>query len=336
MNLDDGVRSLRTAVMAPPTAPPEGVPPSEPDENAIRTYRYVRVLIVALTIGLLTAVAVERIAAGCLLGSISAYYYTPARGLFTGGLIGIGACLIAIRGENELQDGLLNVAGLFGPMVALIPMHLNVGTVEHPSREASCIANAHRITDVRPGDLREVAFGLVTAGRVDSIRNNTIALLVVLGVGLLFLGWLIWYARRHLRAGVPVPKWWPWVASVLLVVGVWALYLGAHDVYIERVHFATAISMFVALSVFAIVDGIRTVRLQRAKKRGVAYVVLGVGLIAGCVAIMVIGGITQWDYTTFTAEVWGIGVFLVFWVMQTIDLWNHTSRGSAILSRGPE
>jgi hypothetical protein len=335
MKLDDGVRSLRTAVLTPPTPPPAGAPPPEPDENAIRTYRYVRVLIVALTIGLLTAVVVERVAAGCLLGSISAYYYTPARGLFTGGLIGIGACLIAIRGENDFQDGLLNVAGLFGPMVALIPMHLNAGTLDQRSREASCIADAHRLTDVRPGDLKEVAFGLVTAGRVDSIRNNTLALLVVLGVGLLFLGALIWYARRHPRAGVPAPKWWPWVVSVLLVVAVWALYALAHDVYIERVHFTTAILMFVALSAFAVVDGIRTVRLQRAVKRGVAYVVLGVGLLAGCIAIMAIGGITHWDYTTFTAEVWGIGVFLVFWVMQTIDLWNHTSRGDAILSRGP-
>jgi hypothetical protein len=34
--------------------------------------------------------------------------------------------------------------------------------------------------------------------------------------------------------------------------------------------------------------------------------------------------------------VWGIGVFLVFWVVQTIDLWNHASRGTAILSAAAE
>ena len=338
MRLDDSLRSLQSAVMAPPTAPPAQSerPPrmSDANELALRTYRYVRVLIVVLTAGLLAAVLVERATAGCLLGSISAYYYTPARGLFTGGLIGIGVCLIALRGENDLQDGLLNVAGLFGPMVALIPMHLYVGTAEHPSREALCIINAHRVTDLRPGAIREAAFGLVTAGRVDSIRNNTWALLIMIGLGLLLLGWLIWWGRRHPRPGAPKPKWWPWAVSVLGGVGVWALYLFAHGFYIENVHFTTAILMFTAVSVYAVIDGVRTVSLQGAVKRGIAYVVLGAALLVGCGAIMLIGNSAGWDYTTFVAEVWGIVVFLVFWVVQTIDLWNHTSRGTAILSAG--
>jgi hypothetical protein len=47
---------------------------------------------------------------------------------------------------------------------------------------------------------------------------------------------------------------------------------------------------------------------------------------------MLIGKCARWDYTTFTAEIWGIGVFLAFWVVQTIDLWNHTSRRTAILT----
>jgi hypothetical protein len=337
MQLGDSFRSLRTIVTAPPTPPPAGQPPgSDTDEYAIRTYRYVRVLIVALTVGLLTSVAVEWATAGCLLGSISAYYYTPARGLFTGGLIGIGVCLIAIRGENDLQDGLLNAAGLLGPMVALIPMHLTVGSLEHPSREASCIANAHRLTDVRPDNVKETAFGLVTAGRVDSIRNNTWALLIMVGLGLLLLAGLIAHARRHPRGGAPQPKWWPWALSALLTAGVWALYLRAHGVFIERVHFASAITMFAAVSVFAVVDGIRTVSLQGAVKRGVTYVALGVILLAGCGAIMLIGTSNDWPYSTFTAEVWGIGVFLLFWVVQTIDLWDHTSRRSAILSASQE
>jgi len=339
MRLNEGVRTLRTVVMRPPTPPP--APPagqllvSDADELTLRTYRYVRVLIVALTIGLLAGVFVERATASCLLGSISAYYYTPARGLFTGGLIGIGVCLIAIRGENDLQDGVLNVAGLFGPMVALVPMHLDVGTAEHPSREALCIINAHRVNDLRPGPVRETAFGLVTGGRLDSIRNNTIGLLIMVGLGLLLLGVLIWWGRRRPHHGAPRPKWWPWAVAVLVALGVWALYLFAHGFYVEKVHFATAILMFAAVSVYAVIDGVRALRLQGAVKRGVAYIVLGVGLLGGCGLIMLIGNGQGWDYTTFTAEVWGIGVFLVFWSAQTVDLWNHTSRRTAILSHGP-
>lgn len=340
MRLGDSFRSMRTVVMAPPTtppAPPAGQPPRlDADELAIRTYRYVRVLIVVLTVGLLAAVFVEQVTADCVLGSISAYYYTPARGMFTGGLIGIGVCLIAIRGENDLQDGLLNVAGLFGPMVALVPMHLHAGTAPHPSREALCIINAHRVTDLRPGSLREATFGLVTSGRVDSIRNNTWALLIMIGLGLLLLGWLIWWGRRHPRVGAPKPKWWPWLVAVIVAAALWALYLFAHGVYIERVHFTTAILMFAAVSFYAVLDGIRTMRLQGAVKRGVAYIVLGGALIVGCGGIMLFGKLAGWDYTTFTAEVWGIGVFLAFWIVQTIDLWNHTSRRTAILSAGSD
>lgn len=336
MRLNDRLQTLRSVVMAPPIAPPappSGQPPTPyVDHIGLRTYRYVRVLIVALTVGLIAAVLVERGTADCLLGSISAYYYTPARGLFTGALIGIGVCLIALRGENDLQDGVLNVAGLFGPMVALVPMHLSVGTPDKPSREALCIINAHRVNDLRPGPIREAAFGLVTSGRLDSIRNNTWGLLIMVGLGLLLLGGLIWWGRGHPHPGVPRPKWWPWVAAVLVAAGVWALYLFAHGFYIEHVHFGTAILMFAAVSIYAVIDGIRTMRLQRAVKRGVAYVVLGVVLLGGCGVIMLIGNSAGWDYTTFTAEVWGIGVFLVFWIVQTIDLWNHTSRRTAILS----
>lgn len=327
MRLDEGFRWLRGAVMVPP---PQQT--SAPDEGALLTYRYVRVLIVILTVGLLTAVFVEQATAGCALGSISAYYYTPARGIFTGGLIGIGVRLIALRGEIDLQDYLLNVAGLFGPMVALVPMHLNTGTAEQPSREALCIINAHRVTDLRPGSIRETAWGLVTSGRLDSIRNDTWALLIMLGLGLVLAGWLIWWGRRHPRAGAPEPKWWPWLVSVALAVVIWALYVFAPGIYVEKVHFTTACLMFGAISAYAVVDGIRTMRLQHAVKRGIAYVALGGGLVVGCGLIMLFGNVAGYDYTVFTAEVWGIGVFLTFWIAQTIDLWNHKSRSSAILS----
>jgi len=328
-----GLRSLRTAVMMPPTPPPAGQPlVSQGDELTIRTYRYVRVLIVLLTAGLISAVLVEQHTANCLLGSISAYYYTPARGLFTGALIGIGVCLIAVRGENELQDGLLNVAGLFAPMVALVPMHFGAGTPDRPSREAMCIASAHRAPDLRPGNVKEGVFSLVTAGRIDSIRNNTFALLVMVGLGLLVLGVMIVWGRRHPRPGAGQPRVWPWAVTALIGALVWVLYVFAHGFYIENVHFTTAVLMFAAVSLFAVFDGIRTIRLQRAVKRGIAYVVLGAILLTGCGVIMLAGNSAGWDYTTFTAEIWGIGIFLAFWIIQTIDLWNHTSRRTAILA----
>ena len=329
MQLSSRLSGLKTTIMAPP--PARAPRPVDEADFTIKTYRYVRIMIVALTIGLLTAVFVEQGTAGCSLGSISAYYYTPARGLFTAGLLGIGVCLIAVRGENDLQDGLLNLGGLLAPMVALVPMHLSVGTADHPSREASCIANAHRLRDLRDQGAHEDPFSLVTAGRLDAIRNDTWALLIMLGLGLLLLAFLIRYARSHPRAGVRTPRWWPWWAAAGATLLIWGLYVFANGFFVERVHFGSAILMFVAISVYAVVDGIRAQKLQRAVKRGVGYVALGISLIAGCALIMLVGRLADWEYTTFTAEVWGIAVFLVFWTAQTADLWDHTSRASAIL-----
>jgi hypothetical protein len=329
MTLGQRFNAIRTSVLA---APDPDVDSTITDAYALRTYRYVRVMIIALTVGLLTAVVVEWATAGCALGSISAYYYTPAHGLFAGGLIGIGVCLIAIRDQNDLQDGLLNLAGLLGPMVALIPMHLNVGTAADPSRQASCITGAQRISDLRPTNVQEVAFGLVTGGRLDAIRNNVFALLVMLALGLVLMGGLIWRSRTYPGPSTPTPKWWPCWLAVGMTVGVLLVYRCAYGFFIERVHFLSAGLMFLAVSLFAIVDGIRARSVQGASKRGLAYIALGSGLIAGCLTIILIGRHNTWTYTTLTAELWGISLFLAFWIIQTIDLWNHTSRTGAILA----
>lgn len=58
---------------------------------------------------------------GGSLGSINAYYYTPVRGMFAGALLGIGVCLVCIRGSTTVEDVLLNAAGMLAPVVALIP-----------------------------------------------------------------------------------------------------------------------------------------------------------------------------------------------------------------------
>jgi len=88
--------------------------------NEIKTWRYLRLAIVTLVLGLAAAVIWEWHLAPheCLQQSISAYFYTPARGMFTGALIGIGVCLICIRGTTNAEDTALNLAGIFAPLVA--------------------------------------------------------------------------------------------------------------------------------------------------------------------------------------------------------------------------
>ena len=53
--------------------------------------------------------------------SISAFYYSPARGLFVGTLVAIGVALVAYRGYTRGENWLLNVAGTLAIVVALFP-----------------------------------------------------------------------------------------------------------------------------------------------------------------------------------------------------------------------
>ena len=55
------------------------------------------------------------------MGSISGFYYTPARGLFVGILVAIGVALVAYRGYTRGENRLLNAAGSLAVVVALFP-----------------------------------------------------------------------------------------------------------------------------------------------------------------------------------------------------------------------
>src|SRR5690349_9423078 len=74
------------------------------------------------------AVLTERLKAapGCFQQSISAYQYTPVRGFFVGVTFALGICLICLRGSTEIEDALLNIAGMLAPVVALVPTEYSV------------------------------------------------------------------------------------------------------------------------------------------------------------------------------------------------------------------
>ena len=88
---------------------------------AVRTWHYLRLALVALVLGLVAAVLYEHAQVHCFQTSISAYWYTPARGYFVAMLLGMSVCLVCLRGSTEAEDILLNFAGMFAPVVAFAP-----------------------------------------------------------------------------------------------------------------------------------------------------------------------------------------------------------------------
>lgn len=292
--------------------------------DLLKTFRYVRVIIVAMSIGLLVAVGIERHRADCTLGSISAYYYSPARGFFVGGLIAIGVCLIAIRDNDNVKDGLLNVAGVFGPMVALVPMNLKILENGRKTREAACIEGGSH----RGGD---GGTPLRIAGREDAIFNNFTTLVVILAATLAFLGAMLWLRPE---GDLTARRWTPWLVAVAGLALLVAAYQSP-EFFLTKVHYLSAFLLFGLVAIYAVLDGRDALCQQGARKRGIAYIALGLGIVIGCLAIKVIGESVDWHYTTLAVELWGIVFFLVFWIIQTADLWDHTTRQAAIASTTP-
>ena len=89
-------------------------PLPDPPMAAVKTYRYLRLAMIALVVGLFACVLYEhsKTRTGCWQTSISAYYYTPVQGFLVAALVTIGVSLVALRGNTDWEDVLLNMAGV--------------------------------------------------------------------------------------------------------------------------------------------------------------------------------------------------------------------------------
>ena len=94
----------------------------EPPQVALKTYRYLRLGMVAVLAALAISVVLELWnTSGCLQRSISAYYYTPTHAVFVGALVALALAMITLLGNTPIEDAFLNLAGLFAPVVAFVP-----------------------------------------------------------------------------------------------------------------------------------------------------------------------------------------------------------------------
>ena len=89
--------------------------------DAIITYRYLRVGLVALVVLLLVSTLITGIQQKCPLGSISAYFYTTTHAVFVAALCAVGSCLIIYKGQSRTEDLLLNFSGISAFVVAFVP-----------------------------------------------------------------------------------------------------------------------------------------------------------------------------------------------------------------------
>jgi hypothetical protein len=136
--------------------------PAEPlrSQDAIKTYRYLRIGMIGAVVLLAASIAIERSKVDCWQTSISAYYYTPVRAIFVGSMIAVGLSLIVYKGR-AWEDVCLNFAGMLAPVVAVVPT-TDVG----------------RCWSVAPSPLPVKADGSLADWVVTNIDNNIYALLI--------------------------------------------------------------------------------------------------------------------------------------------------------------
>src|SRR5829696_611552 len=90
-------------------------------EDAVTTYRYVRLALVALVIFLTASVVNTWWHASGWQNSISAYFYTSSHSVFIASLCAVGICLIVYQGSTTTEDALLNFSGVLAIVVGLVP-----------------------------------------------------------------------------------------------------------------------------------------------------------------------------------------------------------------------
>ncbi len=290
----------------------------------LETYRTLRLGMVAGGLLLGTGVVGYIISVGGRIPqSVSATFYTPIQTIFTGTLILVGLALVTVKGRPGWENTLLDVAGVLIPMVAFVPT---------PIQDASC----------EPAGQDCVPLPLV-GGVVLNVG-------AYLALGLLALGYL--WARRLFEGQ---NKEWdgPTTKGIAVVTGVWlligAIFFLARPQFLQFAHYASAISFFVILGVVVFINASYTAPIDpaidkpaswyRGWYRVIAWMMVGFALFG--VVVFLVTGTQNFVYTDapapfpviFWIEVVLLTLFVLYWVLQTVELWDQTVPTSA---RKPE
>ena len=278
------------------------------DSSAIKTYRYLRLGMVVLVVVLAVSILLERLQVdpGCWQTSISAYYYTPVQAVLVGTLIAIGVALITVKGSTSFEDIVLNLAGMFAPVVALVPTS-HEGTcmsVEYIPRDAAPLID-NNVSALAIGGAVSLLLALVTAwliarrsGPIDSSRLSTI--------------------DRPSRIGLAI------ATGVVAGGVVWYFWLPGFDTY---AHSTAAIAMFVCIGLAAAnsarSQGSTGGRSQRYRQ---LYWAIVAAMVVGAAVILIARRFVDWHHGVLWLEALEIALFAAFWAVQTVELWNEGMR----------
>lgn len=267
---------------------------SEEQRNAVKTWRYLRVAMIVLVVGLGVSILHEYGNAGwdCLQHSISAYYYTPVRGMFVGGLLAIGACLVCLKGSTGAEDVCLNLAGALAPVVAFVPV----------STHSTCGA-------------------VGVEGVSQHVDNNVFALVVLGGLGVLTAAVLV-RLDPTVPSGPRKPAGWGlWTAFGLWLLATVTFYGGGETFFRENAHYIAAVTMFLFIFAVVVMNALGVGGSPLRNRYGVIpWLMVASGIVA------IVGAFAGWHHKVFFIEAAWIALFAWFWILQSKELWRQGLR----------
>ena len=266
--------------------------------DVVYTYRYLRGGMVALLLMLVFSVAFQVVVAadGCVLGSISAYYFTPARTVLVGALFALGALLIVNKARSHEEDVLLDFSGVMAFVVAMVP------TVP----DTSC-----------PGSATMPA-----SDAADAVRNSIWALVVVILVSVAVRALVrrrIGHEPRTSTGGRVAT----FACGTVLVVEL-GFFLAARDSFIALSHGIAAVTMVLGIIAVMLFNALNQ---RPGDPRAERFRRLYLGIAAAlAVSLAVTVALHLWvpgfRYLVIVVELLVIVLFATFWVVQTIELWQ--------------
>jgi hypothetical protein len=338
------------------------------DPGAVKkSYRYLRLAMVGLLLCLAAAVLYQSWNQGRLLGSVSAYYYTPAQAFFVGGLIGLGACMIALKGMNTVEDVALNLAGVFAVIVAIVP----TGRSDYEAALLACQkADAPLLAELDCPTVQALADA--TRANVD---NNLFALLAVGAIALLtslVVAWRDGTLNPQADGDAKKTTRKDFLLGFGVALGLWLAILIARWVSLEWMigngHWIAAVLLFLCIFVVAVANARRVQKEESEKKSGgrrvqkeesekqssdgpsakqesleaarelIAmrprddrrYVLIARLMLLVAAVTIVLWGFT--DFSLFWVEASVFLLFMAFWTVQTFELESRQK----VLQRPPQ
>lgn len=303
----------------------------------VKSYRYLRMAMVGLLVGLAVAVAYQTVLQGSFLSSISAYYYTPAQAIFVGGLVAVGVCMIALDGTHPVEDVFLNLGGMLAPVVAIVPTAR--------SEDFRTAVRACRQTDTSmltaPTDVDCPTVQALAEATRANVENNMVALLCVGGTmallaSLLYLFRGLRHRQRGGRTALGKKFWWGLGAATGVYVWVAHTFLTSTEWFIDRAHYIAAVGLFVCIVVVVVANALRRggerrgndentregagtgVPARRLDRYASLALIMVAAVLVGIVLVLI--GVV----TVFWLETAVIALFAVFWFVQTLERWDHS------------